>query len=123
MITDYEVLFSDVEANLAKIGFYLKEKEDYISVFSNGRGWEVVFEGDRHVKSAYTLWIGLENRCPQDRYALWLLIKTFEKIENLDESVYTLEQELNWLVVSSHKIFLDPAPYANVYKKLDSIEL
>ena len=122
MIKEYEELLPLITSKLASIGFNLDDCTDYIATFSNDTSWKISFEGERHVRPLYTIWLEPGDETLGNRFALWLLIKSFERSAGLSESTYTLDQELDWLVLNSDKIFNDPQHFIDDYEKLNAID-
>ncbi len=122
MIREYEELLLLIKTKLRTIGYYLEDNNDYLATFSNETKWKITFEGDRYVRPSYTIWLEFGDELPNSRFALWLLIKTFEKRDGLSESTYSLEEELEWLVLNSRRIFIDPIHFVNDYEKLNTTE-
>lgn len=132
MISDYQDLFVVVNAALPKMGFVLYEDEDFCARFKNDNdSWEVIFTGDRYMRPALDLSIGMKIKTIKwdwgkeyiykETYPVWMLMEIFSEIEEIPETVPSLVNQLEFLWLYKDKLFIDPQPYAEMFDEKNKI--
>lgn len=114
MIKDYQLLLDEVKNTVLPMGFMLIKNDDFEAVFSNDNGWLISFEGERYVRPAFDLVVGINDLSFSTR----LLMEVFDVNEKP-----SLTAQLDFIAKNYKNIFVFPPPYAKAYEKLNEVDI
>lgn len=113
MIKEYKALLKEVECVVFPLGFSVIKNNDFEVVFSNADNWVISFQGERYVRGAFELFVGVNGYSFSVRI-LMMVFNVFEKP--------SLKNQLKFISDEKENIFILPPPYAELYDVLNDVD-
>jgi hypothetical protein len=122
---DYTGYFNQIKAAAISLGCCKIEEEELIARFTLASGWCIEMECERYHIPSFTINIvepSQNQKHRQRRFAIWLLMKVFEKKLDIKFGLPSLENQLKFLQNQSNAQLFDVSFYLIEYEELNEIK-
>lgn len=117
MRKDYNEYFFDLKKNVGKLNAVLVYEDELYAEFSLFDGWLLTFDCEQYYGPSFT--IGLKNK-NQGNYAVWILMRVFGLLNNVDYGRPTIENQINFVVHEKVSIFYNVPFYKEKYDEINN---
>jgi hypothetical protein len=118
---DYQVYFQQLKSKLSHLGYLHVVESKLGAEFYLSSGWIVEFDCEPYYGPSWTISITNKKSEKSGNYAVWILMRAFEKITGATYGKPTLDNQVNFLIKEKERIFDNPAFYDEEYTKLNNI--